>query len=240
MIGGRERSANPGVGAGPVVVEGQRGTVVDQVRAAVPEQHVRVAPRPVDVADERVEPQHPSGEAWIHRERGGVEIERSGQEVDAEVGARARPQQLLHLLVGLGRPERRIELHDDQLRNGQVQRPGQLARDDLGHQHRGALPGTGVLDGVRAQVVGLHQAGQRSALAQRGDVADGRHLTQIRCDQGHGDHCGQQAAAAAPDPGSRAVEREECAGKQGSAPVVGVRQMAGTRSAAAPQEDERA
>ena len=48
--------------AGPVVVERQRGAVVDQLQPAVPEQHVRVAPGPVDVADQRVEPQHPAGQ----------------------------------------------------------------------------------------------------------------------------------------------------------------------------------
>ena len=51
----------------PVVVERQRGAVVDQVQPAVPEQHVRVAPRAVDVADQRVEPQHPPGERRVQR-----------------------------------------------------------------------------------------------------------------------------------------------------------------------------
>ena len=56
---------------GPVVVEDQRGAVVDQPGPAVPQQHVRVAPGAVDVADERVEPQHPAGER-------GSTVERSG------------------------------------------------------------------------------------------------------------------------------------------------------------------
>ena len=49
---------------------------------------------------------------------------------------------------------------------------------------RDAMPGAAELDHVQAVVVGLHQPGQRSALAQRGHVAGRGHRAQ------HGWHHG--------------------------------------------------
>jgi hypothetical protein len=56
--------------------------------------------------------------------------------------------------------------------------PGPVARDDLRDEHLPALPGAGVLDDVRAQVVGLHQPGQRPTLPQRRDIPGGRDVAQ--------------------------------------------------------------
>jgi len=140
------------------VVEGQRGAVVDEVRRTVPAQHVDVAPGAVHVADERVEPQHAPREPRVDRERAGVEVERSGQEVHAQVQAGAAAQQVLDLLVRLRDAERRVQLDRHQLRHRQPQPAGQLPADHLRDEHRQALPGAGVLDDVGAEVVGLHQA----------------------------------------------------------------------------------
>ena len=164
--------------ARPPVVEGQRGAVVDEVRRTVPAQHVDVAPGAVHVADERVEPQHPPREPRVDRERAGVEVERSGQEVHAQVQAGAAAQQVLDLLVRLRDAERRVQLDRHQLRDRQPQPAGQLSADHLRDEHRQALPGAGVLDDVGAEVVGLHQARQRPALTQRRDVPDGRDVAQ--------------------------------------------------------------
>jgi hypothetical protein len=148
-------------GAGPPVVEGQRGTVVDEVGLAVPTEHVDVAPRTVHVADKGVEPQHATGEAGVDREGAGVEVERAGQEVHAEVQAGAAAQQILHLLIRFGRAERGVELDGHQRGHRQPEPPGQLAADDLRDEHRQPLAGAGVLHHVGAQVVRLHQARQR-------------------------------------------------------------------------------
>ncbi len=83
------------------------------------------------------------------------------------------PQQLLHLLVGLAHREVGRDVDGDQRRDRERQRPGQLAADHLRGQHRHALAGRPPLDHVGAQVVGLDQTGQRTALAQREDVAGG-------------------------------------------------------------------
>ena len=171
----------------PPVVEGQRGPVVDQVRPTVPTEHVDVPPGAVDVAHERVEPQHAPGELRVGGECGGVEVERAGQEVDAEVQAGAAAQEVLHLLVGFGRAEGRVELDRHQLRHGEPEPPGQLAADDLGDEHRSSLARAGVLHHVGAEVVGLHQPGQRTALAQRRHVPDGGDVAQ-RGGRGHREH----------------------------------------------------
>jgi len=62
--------------------------------------------------------------------------------------------------------------------DGQAQLAGQLTRDHLGHQRLATLPGAVELHDVRAEVVGLDQAGQRAALAQGEDVPGREHFTQ--------------------------------------------------------------
>ena len=137
----------------------------------MPSQQVRVAPAPVDVAHERVEPDHLPRQRRVPGERGGVEVERAGQVVDPEVGPGARPQQVLDLLVGLGHGQGRVDVDHDELRHGQSQPTGQPAGHDLGHQRGGPLTRPAELDHVGAQVVGLHEARQGAPLAQRGHVA---------------------------------------------------------------------
>ena len=73
--------------AGPRVVEVERGAVVDAPQVPVPHEQVRVAPGAVDVGRERVEPEHARGLLRLDPVV-GVEAERAGQEVDAEVEAR--------------------------------------------------------------------------------------------------------------------------------------------------------
>ena len=74
--------------------------------------------------------------------------------------------------------ERRVELDGHQLRHRQPQPARQLPADHLRDEHRQTLAGAGVLHDVGAEVVGLHQARQRPALAQRRDVPDGRDVAQ--------------------------------------------------------------
>jgi hypothetical protein len=49
-----------------------------------------------------------------------VEAEGAGQEVHTEVEAGARRQQVLHLLVGLGPAQQRVDLDEDQLGHRQT------------------------------------------------------------------------------------------------------------------------
>ena len=59
----RKRSPRPLVGrAGPVVMDVERGAVVDQPGAALPDQQVRVAVGPIGIGHQSVEPDQPRGE----------------------------------------------------------------------------------------------------------------------------------------------------------------------------------
>ena len=156
--------------AGPAVVEVERGAVVDHPEVAVPDQEVGVAPRPVDVGGEGVEPED-AGALVVGRAHLAVDAERAGQEVDAEVGADAGVEQVLHLLVGLVAGELGVEVEHDEARGAQPEPGRQAADDDLGDEHLRALAGAAELADVGAEVVTLDDAGQAAALAQRGDVA---------------------------------------------------------------------
>ena len=67
----------------------------------------------------------------------------------------------------------RRHLDHDQLGHRQTDRPGELTGEHLGHERRRSLAGAAELGHVEAVVVGLHQAGQRAALAERLHVARG-------------------------------------------------------------------
>ena len=107
------------------------------------------------------------------RRPGAVVAEGAGQEVDAEVEADARGEQVLHLLVRLVAGDPGVQV--DARRSGtRTEGAGDLADDDLGDQHLGALSGAAELQHVGAVVVGLDDAGQRPALTQWRDVAIAR------------------------------------------------------------------
>src|ERR1700677_2520117 len=84
----------------------QSGAMVDQPQALMPDQEVRVACCAVHVRQERIEP-HDVGRQL----RGGAPVGAGGirggarKEVDAEVGAGTRSEQLLDLRVRLGQTE---------------------------------------------------------------------------------------------------------------------------------------
>ena len=80
-----------------------------------------------------------------------VVAHRAGQEVDRQVEARARGDELLHLLVRLAATDLGVDLDQGEVRYADPQRPPQLADDDLGHQHLRPLAGGGELDHVRPE-----------------------------------------------------------------------------------------
>jgi hypothetical protein len=155
--------------------------VVDQPEALVPEEQVRILCGPVHVRHERVEPHD------LRRER-GIDSEASGrrvgggarQEVEPEVLAPARREQLLDLRVGLGQPQRRVDLDQHLLRNGESKRSSELSHEHLGHERARPLPGAAELDHIQTVVLRLEQPWQRAALAQRHRITRGRNTAQAR------------------------------------------------------------
>ena len=105
------------------------------------------------------------------RSRGGIECQRAGQEVHPEVGARARADEVVDLLVGLGVAKRGVHL--DATRSGTgspIARPISPA-SHLGDERARSLARSAELHDVQAVVVRLDEPGQRAALAQWHDVA---------------------------------------------------------------------
>jgi len=100
-----------------------------------------------------------------------IEIDRSGQVVEADVEAAAGADQVLDLGIGLGARQLGVKFHQHDLRDRQAEQAGKLAGDHLGDQRLRALPGAAELHHVHAVVVGLDHRRQRTAFAQRGDIA---------------------------------------------------------------------
>ncbi len=176
VIGDVVGTARRGVGAFPAVLVGQRRAVIDEVKVFTPEQHVRVAPGSVGVAHQRVEPDDPAGQFAGDAGRRRVEVDGSGQEVDAQIEPSASPEQILNLLVGLAGREAGFQIDRDQIGHQKVAGSGQLRAHHLGDKSLPALAGAAELDHVRAEVVGFHEPGQRPALTQRRHVARRGHL----------------------------------------------------------------
>src|SRR5207248_2207286 len=87
---------------------------------------------------------------------------------------------------GLGATEQWIDLDEHDLRHEEPEAPRQLPGDDLGDERLRALSCTAELDDVQAVVVRLHDARQRAALAERGDVAGGSDRAHARSVAGCG------------------------------------------------------
>ena len=137
----------------------------------MPDQQVRVPPGPVDVGDERVQPEDP-GHPLVARVAGRAVVpEGAWEEVDGQVQAGAAEEEFLDLEVGLGLADRWVEPHQLELRHPQAERAEQLTDDDLGDQRLRALAGAVELEHVGAEIVALDNGRERAALAQRQDVA---------------------------------------------------------------------
>src|SRR5699024_8067381 len=106
-IGTRDES----VGVGPVVMKDQCCPVVDQVWLTMPDQHVGVAPGPVHIAGERIQPQYVCGQGRGDLEAERIEAQGTGQKVHPQVDATTGSEQLLNLWVGFPSADDRLALH---------------------------------------------------------------------------------------------------------------------------------
>ena len=131
----RERAARLGRRVRPGVLAVERGAVVDQPQAAVPDQQVGVLRRAVDVGGQRIEPDDRRGQLRVGRRARGRRVgERAGQEVEPDVAARARAISSWISGSGSARAELRVDLHEHDLGHRQPDGAGELAGHDLGHQ----------------------------------------------------------------------------------------------------------
>ena len=162
------------------MVEVERRAVVDEPEPVVPEQQVRVLGRAIDVRHERVEPDDVGREPGIGRgARRRAERKRGREEVDAEVRARARHEEVLDLGVRLRPSEHRVELDEREPRHEEPEGPRELAGDDLRDERFSALSCAAELEDVEAVVARLDERGQGAAFAERRDVAGGGDVLEL-------------------------------------------------------------
>ena len=168
----RERAPRRPRRARAAVLAVERRAVVDQPEPAVPEQQVGLLRGAVDVRHERVEPDDVGGELGSSRagRRRRRAARRGGSRPRGSCPALAG-MQVLDLGSGSARPSAGSTSTTHELRHRETEGPRQLADDDLGDQRRGPWPAPRNFSDVEPVVVGLDEAGQRSALPQRGDVA---------------------------------------------------------------------
>ena len=144
--------------------------MVDQPQAPVPDEQVDIPGRSIDVRDQAVEPDDVGGESGIelgHRpERQGA-----GQKVESQVETGTALEKLLNFGIRLGRRERWVQLDQDDLGDGQAERPPELTSDQLGDKDPRPLACAVELHHVQPVIIGLDQTGQGTTLAQRGDIA---------------------------------------------------------------------
>ena len=161
------------------VLAKERRAVVDQPDLLVPDEQVGVAVRAVDVRDERVEPDDVGGERGVDRACPGV----YGSEPGRKSIPRFRPglASISSWISGSGSAAASAGSTSTTTSSGtgSPSARAELAGDDLGDERLLALPGAAELRDVHPVVVGLHEPGQRAALAQglgvagRGDGAQG-------------------------------------------------------------------
>ena len=83
-----------------------------------------------------------------------------------------------YLGVRLIAPQGRINLHEHQFRYTQAQRATDLPRDQFGNKRQRPLSRAAKFHHIATQIVGLDNRGQRSAFAQRKDIAGCGHGAQ--------------------------------------------------------------
>ncbi len=155
----------------PGVMKIQSGAVIDEPQLPMPDQHVGVARRAIDVGDERVEPDDLRRQLRVGLKHHRIEGDGTGQIVERHVEPGAGANQVLDLDIGLGARQIRIELDQHDLRDGQAGGAADLACHQLGDQCFRPLAGTPPFDDIHAFVIGFDDGGYGAAFAQRSDIA---------------------------------------------------------------------
>ena len=136
--------------------------------------------RAVDVADERVEPQHPAGEVGV----GAAST--AARSASSAPGRKSTPRLRPALArsrsctssSGSRAAEHRVEVRPTSSGTGRSSARASPAATTSATSTLQALAGAAELHDVGAEVVGLHEPRQRAALAQRRHVAATRHRRQ--------------------------------------------------------------
>jgi hypothetical protein len=157
------------------VVRVERGAVVDEPGRPPPDEKVRVAVGAVRVGDERVEPHDARRQLRRDEIAGGrrIEVERAVEVADPDVDAMTRAQEVLDLRIRLGAAERRLDVHERELRHRQPEGAREQPHDDLRDERLRPLARAAELHDEEPSIVRVDDGGQRPALAQRLHVSGG-------------------------------------------------------------------
>src|SRR5206468_7020505 len=147
--------------------------VIDEPESSVPDKHVRVARRTIDIGHIRVEPDNRRGELRVGLLNNRVKRHGTGQVVESEIEAGTRPDQGLYLRVGLGAGEFGVEFNEDDLRHRQSCGAGDLPRHELSDERFGPLTCAAELEHIHAIIVGFDYGWQPCALALWGEMSWG-------------------------------------------------------------------
>src|SRR4029453_7119068 len=154
----------------PCVVEVEGRSMIDKPESSVPDKHVCVARRTVDVGHVRVEPDDRRGELRVGPVSNRIKRYGTGQIVEGEIETSTRPDQRLYLWIGLSPGKFRVEFNEDNLRHRQSYGAGDSPRHKLSDECFGPLTCAAELEHIHAIIIGFDDSWQRSALAQWGDI----------------------------------------------------------------------
>ena len=168
---GERRGSFPG-DAGPIMMEKQRGAVVDKVELPMPIEQVRVARSTIHILDESIEPDPKRSNlrgSSIFRCR--VEHSRAWKVIQPNIDAVRGLEKATDFVVGLIAAEGSIDVDKDNLGYAQAQRPADFAGDEFRDQCKGSLAGAPKFHDVKPEVLGLGDRGERASLAEGEDIA---------------------------------------------------------------------
>ena len=141
----------------------------------MPDEDVGIAPGPLHVLHERIEPQHLAGEVVIGCPAERIEATEPGRKsTHPQFEPRARLEQILGLGVGFAA---RYAGSSHARTSSGVRKPSRRANSPMIDECEAPLPGAAKLHHVRAEVVRRDDGRQRPALPQRGHVP----VTPVTC-----------------------------------------------------------
>src|SRR5690606_12598519 len=118
----------------------QRGSVIDQPEVSVPDEHVRVAGRAIDIRNEGIEPDDSRRQPAVDLIDDRIEGNGAGQIVEPQIQAAARADEILDFGIGLCASQLGVELDEDNLGYAKSEGARDPSRDELGHEHFLPLP----------------------------------------------------------------------------------------------------
>src|SRR6266568_6473932 len=117
------------------MMEVERSPVIDEHEALVPEEHIGIARRAVDVGYKCIKPDNRRGKQRVQRagvER--IESKRAGEVIEGEVETSAGLDECLDFKIRLGASQHKVQFDEDDFGYRQSQGASNFARHQFGYQ----------------------------------------------------------------------------------------------------------